>query len=216
MMAKWRIAFKMNQNEVVQLADKVNYLGNNTAASADKISDVVTRIGPLGEVGGVASGEVAALGASIIATGTESEVAATGIKNLVLGLTVGSGATERQSAAFASLRLDAEDMAKKMQVDAKGAIISVMEALKRLNPEEQASTLKDLFGKESIGAIALLLSNLDMLKANFEMVGINGAYAGSMLKEFEARVAMSENATLLMKNVMDAVSISFGQFFCQL
>lgn len=57
MMAKWRTAFKMNQTEVVDLADKINYLGNTTAASAPLISDVVTRIGPLGEVGGVAAGK---------------------------------------------------------------------------------------------------------------------------------------------------------------
>lgn len=54
MMAKWRTAFKMGQDEVVVLADKVNYLGNTTAASAPLISDVVTRVGPLGAVGGVA------------------------------------------------------------------------------------------------------------------------------------------------------------------
>ena len=55
MMAKWRTAFKMGQDDVNKLADKINYLGNTTAASAPLISDVVTRIGPLGEVGGVAS-----------------------------------------------------------------------------------------------------------------------------------------------------------------
>lgn len=42
MMAQWRTAFKMGQTDVVALADKINYLGNNTAASADKISDVFT------------------------------------------------------------------------------------------------------------------------------------------------------------------------------
>lgn len=55
MMAKWRTAFKMGQDDVNKLSDKINYLGNTTAASAPLISDVVTCIGPLGEVGGVAS-----------------------------------------------------------------------------------------------------------------------------------------------------------------
>ena len=34
MMAKWRTAFKMNQNQVVELADKINYLGNTTVLVA--------------------------------------------------------------------------------------------------------------------------------------------------------------------------------------
>lgn len=89
MMAKWRAAFKMNQTDVIALADKINYLGNTTAASAPLISDVVTRIGPLGEVGGVASGEIAALGASLVGSGINSEIAATGIKNMILAMVSG-------------------------------------------------------------------------------------------------------------------------------
>ena len=72
MMAKWRTAFKLSQDDVVKLADQINYLGNTTAASAPLISDVVTRIGPLGEIGGVASGEIAALGASMLGAGGQT------------------------------------------------------------------------------------------------------------------------------------------------
>ena len=43
MMAQWRTAFKMSQKQVVELADQINYLGNTTAASAPKISDIVTK-----------------------------------------------------------------------------------------------------------------------------------------------------------------------------
>lgn len=69
MMAQWRTAFKLTQGEVAGLADKINYLGNTGPASAKKISDVVTRIGPLGGVAGVASGEIAAMGATIAGMG---------------------------------------------------------------------------------------------------------------------------------------------------
>lgn len=48
MMAKWRTSFKLTQPEVVALADKINYLSNTGPASAQQISDIVTRIGPLG------------------------------------------------------------------------------------------------------------------------------------------------------------------------
>ncbi|ECN3336836.1 phage tail tape measure protein, partial [Salmonella enterica subsp. enterica serovar Typhimurium] len=81
MMAQWRTAFKLTQEDVVVLADKINYLGNTGPANAKKISDIVTRIGPLGGVAGVASGEIAAMGATIAGMGVESEIASTGIKN---------------------------------------------------------------------------------------------------------------------------------------
>ncbi|EKR1395745.1 TPA_asm: phage tail tape measure protein, partial [Salmonella enterica subsp. enterica serovar Dublin] len=83
MMAQWRTAFRLTQEDVVVLADKINYLGNSGPANAKKISDIVTRIGPLGGVAGVASGEIAAMGATIAGMGVESEIASTGIKNFM-------------------------------------------------------------------------------------------------------------------------------------
>ena len=210
MMAKWRTAFKMNQEEVVALADKVNYLGNTTAASAPLISEVVTRIGPLGEVGGVASGEIAALGASIVGTGTSSEIAATGIKNLILGMSAGAGATKSQAAAFASLGMTAEDVASRMQVDAKGAIIDVMKAIQALDADKQAATLQDLFGKESIGAIAPLLGNLENLQENFDKVADATKYAGSMEQEYAARSQTTENQIKLAQGSLNALAINIG------
>lgn len=210
MMAKWRSAFKLNQQDVVALADKINYLGNTTAASAPLISDVVTRIGPLGEIGGVASGEIAALGASMIATGVQSDVAATGIKNLILGMTAGEGATKSQAAAFQQLGFDAADMAKRMQTDAKGAIMDVFRALQSLPKDQQASVLADLFGKESIGAIAPLLTNLDALESNFKKVGDASQYAGSMEAEYQARSRTTANQLQLAKNAIVVVGIGIG------
>lgn len=89
MMAQWRTAFRLTQEDVVVLADKINYLGNSGPANAKKISDIVTRIGPLGGVAGVASGEIAAMGATIAGMGVESEIASTGIKNFMLLSTTG-------------------------------------------------------------------------------------------------------------------------------
>lgn len=71
MMAQWRTAFRLTQEDVVVLADKINYLGNTGPANAKKISDIVTRIGPLGGVAGVASGEIAAMGATIAGMGVD-------------------------------------------------------------------------------------------------------------------------------------------------
>ena len=211
MMAKWRTAFKMGQGDVVKLADKINFLGNTTAASAPLISDVVTRIGPLGSVGGVASGEIAALGASLVGSGVTSEIAATGIKNLILALVSGESATKSQNEAFAALGLNAIDMAKYMQKDARGAILSVLEAVQRLDKEQQASVMAELFGKESISAIAPLLSNLDALKTNFDAVSDASKYAGSMEKEFQTRAETTANAMELMNNSIYRTKVAIGQ-----
>lgn len=119
MMAQWRTAFNMTQDEVAGLADKINYLGNTGPANAKKISDIVTRIGPLGGVAGVASGEIAAMGATIAGMGVESEIAATGIKNFMLSLTAGNSATKSQKQALRFLRINPKKLAADMQKDAQ-------------------------------------------------------------------------------------------------
>lgn len=210
MMAKWRTAFKMNQTEVVDLADKINYLGNTTAASAPLISDVVTRIGPLGEVGGVAAGEIAALGASMVGSGIQSDVAATGLKNMILALTAGESATKSQVGALNELGLSAEDVAQGMQDNAKGTILKVLNAIRGLDKVKQASVLSDLFGKESLGAIAPLLSNLDGVQDNLNKVADSSKYAGSMEGEFSARSETTANSLQLAKNNMEAFKIAIG------
>lgn len=210
MMAKWRTAFAMSQDEVVTLADKVNYLSNVTAASSGDISDIVTRVGPLGEVAGVNAGQIAAMGASMAGVGVQSEIAATGIKNMMLGLVSGASATKSQAEAFAALGLNATDVAQRMQTDAQGTIIDVLTRIRELPKEAQAANLKDLFGSESISAIAPLLTQLDNLKTNFDRVGEASQYAGSMQAEYEARAGTTANQLQLTKNNIMALAVSVG------
>ncbi|EGP1524788.1 phage tail tape measure protein, partial [Salmonella enterica] len=213
MMAQWRTAFKLTQEDVVVLADKINYLGNTGPANAKKISDIVTRIGPLGGVAGVASGEIAAMGATIAGMGVESEIASTGIKNFMLSLTAGKSATKSQKEALRSLRINPSKLAAEMQKDSKTAILKVLDSLSKLSATDRPQILTRLFGKESIGAIAPLLTNMDLLRTNFERVADAQEYGGSMQKEYASRAATTENQLALLKNSIHAISVTLGETF---
>jgi TP901 family phage tail tape measure protein len=73
---------------------------------------------------------------------------------MMLALTKGAAATRSQRDAFKSLGLDAGQVAKDMQRDAGGTITDVMKRLQALPKEAQAGALTDLFGSESVAAIA--------------------------------------------------------------
>ncbi len=209
-MAELRTAFKMSQTEVVSLADKINYLGNNTPAAAKGIMDIVQRIGPLGEVGGFASGSIAALGATIRGMGVAEEIAATGIKNMMLALVAGESATKGQRAAYKDLGLDAGQVAKDMQTDAEATTLKVIRSISKLDKYKQAATLKELFGSESLGSIAPLLTNMEALEKNLSMVGDKSKYAGSMQAEYAARAATTANNIQLAKNQVAGLAINIG------
>ncbi|MBJ9599718.1 phage tail tape measure protein [Citrobacter werkmanii] len=213
MMAQWRTAFKLTQDDVVVLADKINYLGNTGPANAKKISDIVTRIGPLGSVAGVASGEIAAMGATIAGMGVESEIASTGIKNFMLSLTAGNSATKAQKQAMAFLKLNPARLAADMQKDSRGAMLKVLDSLAKVPKAKQAAVMNALFGKESLSAIAPLLTNLDLLRTNFNRVGDAQEYGGSMQKEYASRAATTENQLTLLKNSVNAISVTLGDTF---
>lgn len=213
MMAKWRTSFKMTQDEVVNLADKINYLSNNGPARSGQISEIVTRIGSLGQVAGLASGEIAAMGATLAGIGIESEVSATGMKNFMLTMTAGASATNKQKQAFKALRLDSKQLAAGMQKDAKATMLDVLQRVSKVDPAKQAGLLTQLFGRESITAIAPLITNLDLLKKNLGMVADKTQYAGSMQKEYEARAATTANNIQLLKNQFKAAAINLGSIF---
>lgn len=209
-MVEMRTAFAMNQTQVVELADKINYLGNNTPAAAKSIMEIVQRIGPLGEVGGLASGSIAALGATMKGMGIAEDIAATGIKNMMLALVKGESATKSQKAVFKQLGLDSTTVAKNMQKDADTTILSILNAIGKLEKYEQASVLNELFGSESIGAIAPLLTQMDTVQKNLQMVGDKTKYASSMSGEYEARASTTANNLQLLKNNAMAVAITLG------
>lgn len=213
MMATWRTAFRMTQPEVRGLADQINYLGNTGPANAMQISDIVTRIGPLGEVAGMAAGEIAALGSTIAGMGVSEEIAAAGIKNTVLALTKGEAATRMQRQAWKALGLDAVAVSKQMQVDAGGTILDVLTRVSKLAPDRQSAILTQLFGSESVGAIAPMLTNLELLEENLGKVADSSLYAGSMQKEFESRAAAASNAVQLGKEGIKALGVEIGSAF---
>lgn len=209
-MAEMRSAFKMNQQQVVVLSDKINYLGNNTAASAKDIMEIVQRIGPLGEVAGTASGEIAALGATLRGMGVQNEIAATGIKNLMLSLTAGKAATKSQREAFARLGYSSTAVAKSMQLDSKKTMLVILKQVAKLRKHEQSAVLTQLFGKEVVGSIAPLLTNIKELEKNFDAVADKMKYAGSMEKEYQARAATTANALVIFRNQITALGITIG------
>ncbi len=207
-MAAWRTALGMNQEQVTTLADQINYLGNTGTENAVKISEVITRVGSLSKTANVSAASVAAMAASM--TKVESDVAATGIKNFTLALVAGDSATKRQISAYKKLGLEAGAVAKNMQVDSEGTMIDVLERVNKLSKEEQTSTLKNLFGSESLSSIAPLAANLENLKEQFHKVGDASLYAGSMEKEYISASSTAANVDILSANKVEKMKVQIG------
>lgn len=209
-MATWRTALGLTQDEVETLGDQINYLGNTSSENALKLSQIVNDIGSLGKISGVSGAELAALGAAT--TGIDANVAATGLKNMFVALGAGESATDTQLAVLQKLGFTATDLAERMQVDAQGAILDLLGAINKLPAAEQEAAIKDYFGKESLATVAVLSANLDNLKSQFEKIGDESKYAGSMEAEYQTKAATTANSIQLLKNRWEALKIQLGNY----
>lgn len=208
-MAKLSTGLGLSLDQTILLTDAMNHLSNAQASSAAEILDVVRRVGAQGKQYGFTAEDVAAFGSAMISAGAESDVAATSFANMGRALTRGASATARQSSAMETLGLDATDVAKRMQVDAVGTTIDVMERIAKLPAEMRAAVSSDLFGDEA-RALGPLLTNLDLVRESMGLVGDEAAYAGSSFKEFAVRNATFASRMQRFRNIMQALRITIG------
>jgi TP901 family phage tail tape measure protein len=209
-MAKLRTSLGLSQPEVVDLADAMNFLSNSMASSAAEVSNFMLRAGAVGKQVAMTTEQTAALGSAMIAAGAEPEVAATSFRNLIKALTKGESATAKQAAAFKTLGLDVNQVAKDMQTDAVGTIRDVFQRISQMPAEMRVSTISEVFGDEA-RAITPLITNMQLFDQAIGLVGDKSQYAGSMLAEFEARAGTSANNFQLLQNNIKALQIAIGE-----
>lgn len=209
-MAVWRSSLGLNQQQALELGDAVNHLSNNMNAGAADITDVIQRQGAVAKSAGLATQEVAALSAALLSGGAGSEVAATALKNFTGALTVGEAATDRQAGIFQKLGLDAVDLSKRMQVDAKGAILDVLRALGQLDASERGSAVRQLFGEEVLGSVQPLVDNIGTLETAFGLVADKSQYAGAMTQEYQVIAGTTASRLVVMGNRATELAVVLG------
>ena len=208
-LAKIRTQLNLNAKATDLYADAVNHLSNNTASAAPDLLDYGKRVAAQGEIFGFAANETLALGAAMIASGAQADVAATSFRNMGRALSRGASATKRQRAAFAALGLDPETVAKSMQADAMGTTMDVMERLSALPAHRRASVMSDLFGDEA-RALAPMVNDLDLLRRTLGLVASETDYAGSVNEEFMRRTRTTEYTLQRLKNQLVEVGLVIG------
>lgn len=217
-MATWKQAFNLAENEIVNLADQLNYLSNNTNATAADLAGIVTRVGSLGGMAGVNTSSVAAMADVLVATGVDDDSAATSLRNMFLKWTAGSAATKSEAGVMAKLGLDPVEFAKSMQDNSIEAIEDFFSRIKVLPQEQQISLMGQYFGKRAVESATKIAQNIPMLEQNLDWIKTkdeNGQYVwqGSMENEYLTRSDTAENSIQLAQNAWRNLRESFGEAF---
>ncbi|MCB1462148.1 MAG: phage tail tape measure protein [Nitratireductor sp.] len=208
-LAKIKTALGLTVAETGALADAINYLSNTSASSAPDLIDFMRRVGSVGKQYGFTAEQTAAFGSAMIAAGAEANVAATSFRNMGKALVKGEAATKAQRTAFKKLGLDARKVAADMQKDAVGTTMRVIEAIRKLPEEVQASTISQLFGDEA-RAIAPLIDNAQLLEQALGSVADKASYLGSATEEFERVASTTKYQLQALRNRFEALGIAIG------
>lgn len=204
----YRASLGLSFAETRSMLDLMNQFANTSSATEQDIAEVVRRVGALGQQAGVTAKTMASMTANLVSMKIQPEIAATGIKNLLLALTAGEAATKSQAKAFNKLGFDTKQLAKAMQKGASAAIQKVLGAIRKLPQHEQLSILNELFGTQSIASVSSF--NLDKLSENLAIMADETQYAGAMQKEFEARCNTTAGQLQTLKNKTNKVAINLG------
>ncbi len=211
--AKWEVALGMPHEEVMELADQINYLGANNATTAAEIATVVNEVAGLGKTAGVSADTTAAFATAMLASGVNQENTASSMARVYTNLSMGSTATGRMQKQWAELGMDPAEVARNMQKDSTGTMLSVFNAIKALDKDKQVAALNNLFGQWAIRGTAKVTENLDVLTNALEMVNDPSLYEGSMEREFAIKIDNAEALEMMTANAWQAFQIDIGQTF---
>ena len=199
-LAKTKEQLGLTKKEVFSFADTINYMSDNTASVATQLVDFSQRVGSVARTANVSKEANIALGATLIATGTEANVAATGIKQLYLEL--GKGAdTKKKANAFEFLGINGETLAHDMARDAEGTILKVLEKIKSSHAGDKIGLLTDIFGEQAANSIATLANDTDKLRENLSKAKSEMAN-GAVEREYAERMKTLGTQLKIAKNQM--------------
>lgn len=219
-MAKWETAFGKTHNQIIDIADSINYLGGHMATTAAEIAEVVNTSGGVGQTAGADLHTTSALAATMLAMGVDTGKSGTSLNRVYTNMTLGNSATKAQTAAWNALGFDPVQIAKDMQSTgpngedgAASTLYKVFEAISKQDAYQQTATIKTLFGQWAIEGVSKIVGNLPAFQNALLMAGNTSAYSGSMEKELLVRLDTSEAVSQMASNATDRLLINIGNQF---
>ena len=211
--AKWEVAFHMNHDQIMTLADQINYLGANNATTAAEIASVVNDAASLGQVAGIDPDATAAIGTAMLAMGVDAGRVGTSVKRIYTNISKGSSATKAMKEQWVELGFTAEGVAASMQKDGVGTMQKIFSAIDQLPEERQVAALSTLFGQWAIEGGAKIVGNLDYYAGVMESIKDPANYTGSMAREFQIKADTPEAVKQMRDSAWSQLKIGFGESF---
>ncbi|CAO4177636.1 hypothetical protein EEDFHM_03140 [Methylorubrum populi] len=212
-LAKMGNVFKLNQAGIEDLADGINVLGDSTASRERQIVNFLYRTGSAGQAIGLTALQTGAIGAAIISTGKEAEVAATGFNALVTKL----GTADRQSKDFQgglrSLGLSARQVKKDLAANPVETVLGLLDKINKLPDAKKLDVTSRIGGLEYGDDLLAYAGAVDQIRASLGKLQDQSTRAGSVEKTFKIFDATTQRNIARMTASIDGFATRIGRAF---
>lgn len=209
-LAEIKAATGMSIAEMEVLGDKINALGDNSAAKEKNIIEMFHRAGAAAKEAGVDFNTTLAMLTAVNSAGLQPEIAARWFTSFAGGLRTLDKDSDSKVAALKKLGLTVEQVKKGMKRDAAGTMLDIFDRLGK--SADAAEVAIALFGKEwwdetlrAKGAGAELLKQLDLLKKSSN-------YKGSLDKGLGIQLGTTANHLERLKSLASDVGDRLGRW----
>lgn len=213
-MGKISNAFGWNLNEsreqVIRLANVMNTLENNTAATAQEIADALYRFAPVAETLNMSAADAAALSAALISLGVSAESAGTRLSTMYVKLT-------QNADKFAEIAAGTEKYATKENVlaalgdDPVQVLYDLMVMLEETDGRaEKLAEEFELVGLRGGRALSPMAANTKQTADAIGLAREEWGKAASLLIEYNRALESSQNQMKILKNNVKDLAIEVG------
>ncbi|WP_341822249.1 phage tail tape measure protein [Wolbachia endosymbiont (group A) of Clivina fossor] len=188
----------------------INHLSDNTAAKAKEMVLTLNRIGGNAKQFGLEIDQASSLASAFISLGKQPEKAATAINNFLSKLQTAREQSPEFHDALDEMGTSIEELEQTIKKNPQEAILQFLETLKKIDDQERAGILMNLFGSGFQDDIALLVGSLDIYKKAIEHLADKEKYNASMQDEFNNRANTTANKLQLLKNAIVEAGMNLG------
>lgn len=211
--AKWEHAFQFTHDQVMDLADVINYLGAHNSTTAAEIANVVNRSASIGQLAGMDPKATAAVATIVLESGVAENRAATSINRIYSNFMAGDSASKAMMMGWDTLGMDPVDVAKGMIKNAPQTMATVFGKINELPEYQRAAVIKNIIGQWAFEAGSKFGGNLDKFSQLLADVGNPETYTGSMEKEFNIKSATPAAAKMMYDAAWQQLEVHIGDTF---
>ncbi|KAG8290527.1 hypothetical protein J6590_079661 [Homalodisca vitripennis] len=208
--AKISNVYGIGVDKMENVGNIINHLSDNTAAKAQEMVLTLNRIGGNARQFGLGIDQASSLASAFISLGKQPEKAATAINNFLSKLQTAREQSPEFQNALNQIGTSVEELEQNIKKDPQKAILQFLETLEKIDDQERAGILMNLFGGEFQDDIALLVVGLKTYEKAIVQVADKEKYLSSMQKEFENRANTTANKLQLLKNAVFEVGMNLG------